>query len=147
MTYRSHAIARGRFLVALAVVVGLAVPACGGACHCPGGWGAVVTLPGAQSQMLTVSSNDPACYGSDASNGRAGVSRDGAGTCQFVVKLENGDSYTFSVEFRQTVAGNDCKCAVVTAVDASVPELVVEASPRTGLCLIRKGLKACDPPA
>lgn len=128
MTYPSYAIACAVFLVALTAVVGLAVPACGAsACNCPLGGGGPVMLPGGQSQMVTVSSDDPACYGSDSSSGRVSVNRNGPGTCQFLAKLANGDTYAFSVEFRQTFIGNDCQCAVSTIVDASVPELVTTA--------------------
>ena len=124
MPYRSCAIARAVFLAALTAVVGLAVPACGTPCNCPSGGGNVVTLPGAQSQTVTVSSDDPACYGWDNGFGQPFVSRTGPGTCQFIAKLANGDTYAFSVEFRVTIVGNDCKCGVASVVDASVPELV-----------------------
>lgn len=124
MTCPSYAIARAVFLVALTAVVGLAVPACGSTCNCPLNGGGPVMLPGAQSQMVTVSSDDPACYGSDSGSGRLSVNRNGPGTCQFIAELANGDTYAFSVEFRQTIVGNDCQCVVSTVVDASVPELV-----------------------
>lgn len=126
MTYPSYAIARAVLLLALAVV-GLAVPACGGSCNCPLGGGSPVTLPGAQSQTVTISSDDPDCAASDNGSGQPFVHRNGPGTCHFVAKLANGDTYAFSVEFRQTIVGNDCQCAVSSVVDASVPELVATA--------------------
>ena len=124
MTYPSYAIARAVFLVAL-TAVGLAVPACGSStCNCPLGGGDTVTLPGVQSQTVTVSSDDPACYGRDNGSGQPFVYRTGPGTCHFLATLANGDTYAFSVEFRETTIGNDCQCVVSAVVDASVPELV-----------------------
>ena len=115
----------GRAAVAVAVAA-VAVAACGSTqvrCPCPLGM-ANVAVPSAQTTTIDSVQTDPPCAATagGAGTGTVSVIRQSPGTCQVRVALGNGDTYTFSVEFR--ASGSGCCGDFAFPVDASFPVLV-----------------------
>ena len=95
-------------------------------CPCPFG-GAIVAVPATQSIPLESVTTDPPCSASGVSSDQIFVMRQNTGTCQVRAQLTNGETYTFSVQFR--ASGSGCCGHVAFAVDSSVPELVDAGAP------------------
>ena len=107
-------------LLALAFASSLSVPACflvGGSCNCPlGGGGSHVTVPAAQSSPIARVSTNAPCTASANGDDTVVVYTPTAGSCQVLVELANGDTYTFSVQFVPETVHGDCDCGVLRMV-------------------------------
>jgi hypothetical protein len=126
MTPPSAGIVRGAFLALAAA--SLTAPACTllvGSCECPTPTGfAMVALPAAQSSPIANVSASSPCTAWDGGGGHVNVSTPSATTCQAVVQLTNGATYTLSVEFRfVTSNGGGCNCTLLQATGTSGPTL------------------------
>ena len=89
-------------LFALAFALLASVSACvlTGSCSCPSGGGyAQVTVPAAQSSPIADVSETRPCGAYALDDHTVGVQTNSAGGCQVLVRLQNGDTYTFSVQF------------------------------------------------
>jgi hypothetical protein len=106
----------------------LSAAACGtpAICNCPAGVGiTAVAAPAAPSSPIVSASADQPCSASVDSRGNdVVVYGPSARTCHVLFQLANGNSYTFSVEFRERTLAGACTCSEAYAADASPPELV-----------------------
>jgi hypothetical protein len=83
-----------------------------------------VTVPAAQSSPIADVSVTRPCGASAIDDHTVGVQTNSAGGCQVLVQLQNGDTYTFSVQFVAETIHGACDCGTLRMVGAvPVPTL------------------------
>jgi hypothetical protein len=113
--------------IAFLVTVGaLAAPSCnvlGGSCNCPNEGPASVELQPARTSPIVAVEADPPCKAvvPDSPGVQVSVSRSSPGTCGVRARLENGDTYAFTVQF-QTVDLGSCCGKTLSGTLQSTPE-------------------------
>jgi hypothetical protein len=118
MTYLTHDAGR---TVALAAVL---LAGCSSVSPCPGASFALFRVPTTETNTIVSVSADAPCTAT-MDRGGGGIvylARPDSGICRGRAELANGDTYTFSVEFR-TIDTGDCR-GVMYGVDASYPALI-----------------------
>ena len=103
-------------------VASLFLAGCSSVRPCPAGF-VLLRVPTTQANpIVSVSTDDPCTATMESVAPVVYLSRPDSGTCRGRAELANGDTYTFSAEFR-TIDTADCH-ALTFAIDASFPTLL-----------------------
>jgi hypothetical protein len=120
MTYPG---AFGRYARRAVAVASLFLAGCSSVRPCPASGFSLFRVPATQANpIVSVSADAPCTATLDSRATVVYLSRLDSGICRGRAELANGDTYTFSVEFR-TVDTGDCG-ALTYAFDASFPALI-----------------------